>query len=216
VDGEELGVFEVMHTARAMRWLRTDPVPPELIRQILEAAVAAPNGGNRQTWGFIVVTDPTIKSDVQQYYAKAFETVSAMYSSSSPPPGMTDAQYHRQHRGVQHLTEHFHEAPVWIVACIDHGGKPNAATGASVYPAVQNILLAARALGLGATLTTRHTMYAAEVDAIFGLPEHVTALAIVPIGYPERGFSRVRRGPIEDVVYQDRWGEPYAKRAPMG
>jgi nitroreductase len=216
VESEELGVFEVMHTARAMRWLEPDPVPPELIRQILEAAVAAPNGGNRQTWGFIVVTDPAIKAGVQQYYAKAFEAVSQMYTSSPPPPGMTSAQYARQHKGVQHLTEHFHEAPVWIVACIDHGGRPNAATGASVYPAVQNILLAARALGLGATLTTRHTMYAAEVDAIFGLPEHVTALAIVPIGYPGRGFSRVRRGPIEDVVYQDRWGQPYGGHTPTG
>ena len=106
---------------------------------------------------------------------------------------MTGSQYERQLKGVEHLTEHFHEAPVWIVACIDHGGRPGPATGASMYPAVQNILLAARALGLGATLTTRHTMYAAEVDAILGLPENVTALAIVPIGYPDRGFSRVRR-----------------------
>jgi nitroreductase len=210
MDGEELDVFEVMHTARAMRWLRLDPVPPELIRKILEAAVAAPNGGNRQTWGFIVVTDAAIKTDVQQYYAKAFEVASQMYTSSPLPPGMTHAQYDRQHKGVQHLTEHFHEAPVWIVACIDHGGHPSPATGASLYPAVQNILLSARALGLGATLTTRHTVYAAEVDAILGLPENVTALAIVPIGYPDRGFSRVRRGPIEEVVYQDRWGEPYA------
>ncbi len=210
MDGEEHDVFEVMHTARAMRWLRPDPVPPELVRTILEAAVAAPNGGNRQTWGFIVVTDRAIKAEVQQYYARAFEAVSQMYTTSSPPPGMTTSQYHRQHKGVEHLTEHFHEAPVWIVACIDHGGRPSAATGASLYPAVQNILLAARALGLGATLTTRHTMYAAEVDAILRLPENITALAIVPIGYPDRGFSRVRRGPIEDVVFQDRWGEPYA------
>ncbi len=213
MDGDELGVFEAMHTARAMRWLRPDPVPPELVRTILEAAVAAPNGGNRQTWGFIVVTDPTVKQDIQQYYAKAFAAASQMYQSSPPPPGMTGSQYERQHKGVQHLTEHFHEAPVWIVACIDHGGRPGPATGASIYPAVQNILLAARALGLGATLTTRHTMYAAEVDAILGLPEHVTALAIVPIGYPDRGFSRVRRGPIEDVVYQDRWGAPYTDLA---
>ena len=144
MDGEKLDVFEVMHTARAMRWLRPEPVPPELIRTILEAAIAAPNGGNRQTWGFIVVTDPTIKSEVQQYYAKAFEFVSQMYASSPPPPGMTPAQYERQHKGVQHLTEHYHEAPLWIVACIDHGGHPSAATGASLYPAVQNILLAAR------------------------------------------------------------------------
>jgi nitroreductase len=208
VPDDPLGVFLAIHTARAMRHLAPDPVPPGLIRQILEAAVAAPNGGNRQNWGFIVVTDPTVKRDVQRYYAKAYEQVSQMYSSSAPPPGMTKTQYERQHDAVRHLTEHFHEAPVWIVACVDHGGRPNMTTGASIYPAVQNIVLAARALGLGATLTTRHTMYAAEVDAIFGLPDSVSALAIVPIGYPERPFSRVRRGPIEDVTYQDRWGQP--------
>ena len=106
MDTNEPGVFEVIHTARAMRWLRPDPVPPELIRTILEAAVAAPNGGNRQTWGFIVVTDPTIKREIQEYYAKAFATVSQMYQSSTPPPGMTASQYDRQHKGVEHLTEH--------------------------------------------------------------------------------------------------------------
>jgi nitroreductase len=207
---EELDVFEVMRTARAMRWLEPDPVPPEMVRRILEAALAAPNGGNRQNWGFIVVTDPGIKLSVQHYYAKAFEeVVSPTYASSTTPDGMTRAQYERQHESVRHLTEHFHEAPVWIVACIDHGGRPHMTVGASVYPAVQNMLLAARALGLGATLTTRHTMYATEVDAIFGLPDNVTALAIVPIGYPGRPFSRVRRGPIEHVTHHDQWGRPY-------
>jgi nitroreductase len=210
MEGDELGVFEAMHTARAMRWLRQDPVPPALIRTILEAAVAAPNGGNRQTWGFIVVTDPTVKRDIQQYYAKAFEVVSQMYQSSPPPPGMTGSQYERQHKGVEHLTEHFHEAPVWIVACIDHGGRPGPATGASIYPAVQNMLLAARALGLGATLTTRHLLYEKESEAALGLPPGVHSYAILPIGYPMGKFGPVGRAPLGDVVYQDRWGQPYA------
>ena len=82
-------------------------------------------------------------------------------------------------------------------------------TGASLYPAIQNVLLRARSLGLGATLTTRHTLYASEVDEILGLPTNVTALAIVPIGFPDRPFGEVRRGAWTDVAHEDRWGRHF-------
>jgi len=191
-----------------MRRLKPDPVPMELVRRLLEAAVTAPSGGNQQNWRFLVVLDPSVKKDVQHYYAKAFETVSKHYATSPPPPGMSDAQYKRQIANVTHLTEHFHEAPVWIVGCIEHGGQPTVMSAASIYPAMQNVLLAARALGLGATFTCRHLMYRAEVDEAFGLPANASAMAIIPIGYPEGSFGPVRRGPIDDVVYLDRWGQP--------
>ena len=94
--------------------------------------------------------------------------------------------------------------------CQDDGdGAPSRSSGASVYPAVQNMLLTARALGLGATLTTRHLRHEQEVEAILGLPPGVHSYAILPIGYPLGNFGPVRRGPLADVVYQDRWGEPY-------
>ena len=203
-------LFETMENCRAMRRLKPDPVPDELVAKILRAGISAPSGGNTQKWRFLVIKDRKIKEGVQVIYKRAFdEWIGPRYLTSEPPPGVTKEQYLRQHAAVSYLTDHFHEAPVWIVACLEDGANPNRSAGASIYPAVQNILLAARALGLGATLTTRHTMYAAEVDAILGLPENVTALAIVPIGYPDSGFSRVRRGPIEDVVYRDRWGAPY-------
>jgi nitroreductase len=108
------------------------------------------------------------------------------------------------------LTEHYHEAPVWIVACQDDGEEPpNRASGASIYPAVQNMLLAARALGLGTTLTTRHLLHEREVEAILGLPHGVHSYAILPIGYPMGNFGPVRRGPLTDIVFLDRWGERY-------
>ncbi|MDD9917250.1 MAG: nitroreductase family protein, partial [Rhodospirillaceae bacterium] len=101
-----------------------------------------------------------------------------------------------------------HEAPIWIVACIEHGDDtPNRMSGASIYPAVQNMLLAARALGLGATLTTRHMIYADESDEALGLPPGVRSYAILPIGYPMGNFGPVGRGDLGDFVYQDRWGE---------
>ena len=204
-------LFEIIHTTRAMRRLKPDPVPDELIRKILEAAVSAASGGNTQRWRFLVLKDQAIKQQVQEYYQKAYdEVVGPRYSTSEPPPGSSPGRYRRQHNAVQYLTEHYHEAPVWIVACLEVGeGTPSRSSGASIYPAVQNMLLAARALGLGATLTTRHLAYEKEVEAILGLPPGVHSYAIIPIGYPLGNFGPVGRGTLADVVYQDRWGEPY-------
>ena len=212
---DETDVFQVMHSTRAMRRLKPDPVPDDMIRRILEAGVAAASGGNRQQWRFLVVKDRSIKEQVQHYYNRAFEeVVKPRYRNSEPPVGVTKRQYLRQLDAVAYLTHHFHEAPVWIVACLDEGqDTPTRGSGASIYPAVQNMLLAARALGLGATLTSRHLRYEAEVEAILGLPASVHSYAILPIGYPMGRFGPVRRGPLSDVVYEDRWDRPFS---PLG
>ena len=115
-------LFEIMQTTRSMRRLKPDPVPDELIRKILEAGSCAANGGNTQRWRFLVVKDPKVKQAVQTWYKKAFdEVVGPRYATSAPPPGVTPERYKRQHAAVEYLTDHFHEAPVWIVACIDEG-----------------------------------------------------------------------------------------------
>ena len=215
--GDMPDLFEIIETMRAMRRLKPDPVPDELIAKILRAGVCAPNGGNSQRWRFLVVKDPAIKKKVQAYYKRALdEVIGPRYRTSAPPPGVTREQYDRQHAAVEYLTEHFHEAPVWIVACLEHsdGGvqgavAPARMAGASIYPAVQNMLLAARALGLGATLTTRHLLYEKESEAALGLPPGVHSYAIIPIGYPIGKFGPVGRGPLKDIVYLDRWGAAY-------
>jgi nitroreductase len=208
---EGTDLFEIISTTRAMRRLKPDPVPDALIRKILEAGVSAASGGNRQHWRFLVVKDRAIKEKVQHYYKRALdEVVGPRYRTSAPPPGVSRAQYDRQHDAVTYLTEHFHEAPVWIVACLEEGqGTPSRSSGASIYPAVQNMLLAARALGLGATLTTRHLQYEKEVEAALGLPPGIHSYAILPIGYPMGRFGPVRRAPLSDIVYLDRWGQSY-------
>jgi len=205
-------LFDIMQTTRSMRRLKPDRVPDELIRKILEAGACAANGGNTQRWRFLVVKDPKVKQAVQTWYKRAFdEVVGPRYAKSTPPPGVTAERYARQHSAVEYLTDHFHEAPVWIVACIDEGtAKPTRWSGASIYPAVQNMLLAARALGLGSTLTTRHLLYEKEAEAALGLPEGVHSYAILPIGYPMGRFGPVGRGKLADIVYQDAWGKPYA------
>jgi nitroreductase len=204
-------VLEIIHGTRAMRRLKPDPVPDALIAKILRAGTCAPNGGNTQRWRFLVVKDPAIKKAVQFWYQRAFdEVVGPRYLKSSPPPGVTREAYDRQHAAVEYLTHHFHEAPVWIVACLEEGTvAPTRWSGASIYPAVQNMLLTARALGLGSTLTTRHLLFEKETEAALGLPPGVHSYAILPIGYPMGKFGPVGRGPLRDIVYEDRWGQLY-------
>jgi len=132
---ETTDIFEVMGTMRAMRRLKPDPVPDELINKILQAAQWAPSGGNTQRWRFLVVKDPEIKKKVQVYYKRLYdEIVGPRYASSAPPPGSDPARYERQHAAVKYLTEHYHEAPVWIVACLDDGQNPDRTTGSIVSP----------------------------------------------------------------------------------
>ena len=203
-------LFEIIETTRAMRRLKPDPVPDELIAKILRAGSCAPNGGNTQKWRFLVIKDRKIKDAVAVWYKKAFdEWIGPRYRSSEPPPGVTKERYLRQVAAVEYLTDHYAEAPVWIVACLEDGPTPTRMAGSSIYPAVQNMVLATRALGLGTTLTTRHMLYEKEADAALGLPAGVHSYAILPIGYPMGKFGPVGRGPLKEIVYQDRWGEPY-------
>src|SRR6266481_6115679 len=134
-------LFEIIESTRAMRRLKPDPVPDELIAKILRAGSCAPNGGNTQKWRFLVIKDPKIKQAVQAWYKKAFdEVIGPRYLTSAPPPGVTKERYLRQHAAVEYLTDHFHEAPVWIVACLDTGTATlTRSSGASIYPAVQNM-----------------------------------------------------------------------------
>lgn len=210
----DVGLFAAIHSMRAMRRLKPDPVPDELIQQIIAAGLCAPSGGDVQHWRFIVVKDPTIKKEIQLCYKKALDQLLPRYRVAPPPPGKTEAQKNRMLDAVVYLTEHFHEAPVLIVGCLVGDmakaiGLPKM-SGASIYPAIQNMLLAARGLGLGATLTTRHLLFEQEVNDVLGLPANAETFAIIPVGYPQGKFGPVSRQPVEAVTFQDRWGVPYA------
>lgn len=213
IDLASENIFDVLYTTRAMRRLKPNPVPDELIVKVLGAGTRAANGANLQTWHFIVVKDAAIKKAVQVWYKKAFdEFVSPRYADNPTPAGTTDAKYQRQHLAVEYLTDHFHEAPVWIVACIKHNNPlipPDRKAGASIYPAVQNMLLAARALGLGASLTTRHLIFEEEAEKALELPPGMHSYAILPIGYPVGNFGPVGRGDLRKFVSLDRVGQPW-------
>src|SRR6201998_3684114 len=206
IDG---ALFEIIRTTRSMRRLKPDPVPNELIRKILEAGVCAPSGGNMQRWRFLVIRDAKTKDTVGALYKRAWdEQVAPRYRSDEPAPGTSRERFERMRAAAEYLANHIHEAPVWIVPCLE-GGGPNRTSGSSIYPAVQNMLLAARALGLGATLTTLYLQFEKEAEAALGLPRGVHSYALLPIGSPMDRFRPVRRAPLADVVYEDRWCQPY-------
>jgi nitroreductase len=209
MPAETHDLFDIMTTTRSMRRLKGDPVPDDLIRKILEAGVAAPSGGNMQRWRFLVVKDAAVKKTVGAYYKRAWdEVVAPRYGAGEPAPGTSPERFKRMLDAAQYLADHIHEAPVWIIPCMG-GGTGTRTSGSSVYPAVQNMLLAARALGLGATLTTLYLNFEKEVEAALGLPSDVHSYALLPIGYPMGRFGPVRRVPLAEVVFEDRWGRPY-------
>jgi len=202
-------LFEVMRSTRSMRRLRPDPVPDALIRRVLEAGTWAANGGNMQSWRFLVIREPAVKQAVAIYYRRAWnEIVGPRYRTGGPPRGTPPERFARMLAAAEYLAEHLHEAPVWVVPCLA-GATPTRTSGSSIYPAVQNILLAARALGLGATLTTLYLQFEKEAEAAMGLPPDVHSYALLPIGYPMGQFGPVRRSALEDVVYEDRWGRAF-------
>jgi len=202
-------LFKIIQTTRSMRRLKPDLVPEALIRKILEAGVCGPSGGNMQHWRFVVIQDATIKQTVGAYYKRAWdEVVAPRYRAGESPHGMGRDQFLRTIAAAEHLAAHIHEAPVWIVACLQ-GDAPTRTAGASIYPAVQNMLLAARALRLGATLTTLYLSFEKETEAAFGLPADWHSYAILPIGYPVGRFGPVSRVALSDVVFKDQWGQAY-------
>jgi nitroreductase len=202
-------LFEIIRTTRSMRRLKPDPVPAVLVQRLLEAAVCAPSGGNMQRWRFLLVQDPEIKRTVGAFYKRAWdEVVAPRYRSGEPAPGTSRERFVRMLDAAEYLAAHIHQAPVWIVPCLQ-SAAPTRTAGSSIYPAVQNILLAARALGLGATLTTLYLSFEKEAEAAFGMPADWHSYAIIPIGYPMGRFGPVRRVPLTEVVYQDRWGQAY-------
>jgi len=226
----EIGLFEAMYSARALRRFKPDPVPEEMLARILDAAIRAPSAGNAQNWAFVVVRDPERRRGLGVIYRKAADIVSAIYAARGRPPHMNEDEFRRLMSSGSYLWDHIAEAPVLLVACLRREVLPPASAlppavqarfedereyamrraGASIYPAVQNIVLACRALGLGTLITTNHMLYEDEVKALLELPDDVQTYALMPIGYPQGRFGPVKRRPLSEVVYLDRWTVPWS------
>lgn len=198
--------FEVIGTQRAMRRLKPDPVPEEYIKKVIWAATRAPSGGNRQGWRWLVITDPVSKKQVQEWYHEQWSKMTASgYGAGSNLPDDERLSNERVMKSATYLAEHLHEAPVLIFACA-LTGNGDITSGSSIYPAVQNLMLAARALGLGTALTTVHRVRQKEIRELFGIPESVETAALIPLGWPKGKFGSGLRKPVEDVTYWEKWG----------
>lgn len=194
-------LFEAMSTCRAMRRLRNDPVADADIRRLIEAANCAPSGRNLQRARWIVVRDAEQRRRIADINRRAsLEHATAERDAS-------EGARRRMWDAVLWQTEHMHEAPVIVVAvCImDDPEQDPGRYASSIWPGVQNLLLAARALELGATPTTYALAFRDELEAVLELPSHVRAQAVIPIGHPMGNFGPVTRRPVGAVMMPDRW-----------
>jgi len=199
-----MDIFEVINTQRAMRRLKPDPVPDELIWKLLDAAVRAPSGGNRQPWNFVVIRDADTKAKIAEYYLDSWNKSYGLIKQAA----MASPETAKTYASAEHLANHLAEVPVLIIAAVNLSAvAPASPAGASIYPAVQNLMLAARALGLGTTLTTLYRTHEAEVKQLLGIPEGVDTVALIPLGWPRGEFGPTSRIPAEKVVFWEKWGQ---------
>jgi nitroreductase len=226
----EIGLFEAIYSARSIRRFKPDPVPEELITAILDAAIRAPSGGNAQSWAFIVVRDPAKRRQLGAIYRKASDIAEAMYAARGRPAHMTERQFARFISSGKYLWDHMGEAPVLLIPCARRPSLPprealppgiaarrddevayaERIRGASIYPAIQNIILACRGFGLGTVITTNHIRCEDEVKALLGIPEAVSTFALMPIGWPIDKFGPLSRRPLAEVAHADRWGTAWS------
>ena len=192
-----MDVFEAIRTTRAMR--RLDPsrkVSDEDIRTIVEAATKAGSAGNRQPVRWLVVRDAEKRRQLGELYRECVEPL----LRNDDENAKTDPATARRLKSTWHLARHLGEAPVLVLACAP--GQVHAA----VFVGVQNLMLAARALGLGTTLTTSHRCNEEKVKALLGIPDDVNTFCLIPVGYPLGRWGEAQRQPVEELAYRDDWG----------
>ena len=215
-----LGLLEGLATTRAIRRYLSDPIPDEDLATILWHAGRAPSGSNRQMFRFVVLRDGPVATQAKTLLGECFRNG---WNSKRSGDGYTegsgaddDSPKARMARTMQHFVDHFEESPVVILACLVRYRQPTPTEGGSVYPAVQNLLLAARALGYGGVITGWHREVEDELRELLGIPDGVAIHATIPLGRPAGRHGPVRRRPLGQIVYEDRWEQqaPWAVDPP--
>jgi nitroreductase len=198
-------------TTRSIRRYRPDPIPSDDLATILWSASRAPSGSNRQPFRFLVLTDGERARRAKSILGQAFR---AGWSFKRTNDGFDGGSGHdpespkaRQARAMQEYVDSFEATPVVVLVCLERYRDPNPYEGASVYPACQNLLLAARALGYGGALTMWHLGVEKELREELSIPDHVALSACITLGRPRGSHGPVRRRPLRDITYLDRWGE---------
>jgi len=199
-------------TTRAIRRFRDEPIPEDDLAEILWHATRAPSGSNRQPFRFLVLRDGPSAVEARRLLGEGFRALWAQkrrqdgYDEGSGADAGTPKA--RMAATMQRFVDRFEETPVVVLACLRRYRAPDPTEGASVYPACQNLLLAARALGYGGVLTMWHQPVEARLRAVLGIPDDVAVSATIALGRPEGGHGPVRRRPVQELLYEDRWEAP--------
>lgn len=207
-----MDVYEALYTTRAMRRVRPDPIPVEVQARILDAAIRAPSGGNSQNWHFLLVDDAGLRSGLAPLYRDSIDqlwrTIYAerLAAAAEDPDHPDSVQLLKVQRSAQHLADHFAEVPLLLFAFVQHDP-----TGGSIYPAVWNAQLAARAEGIGSALTAvLGVFHPEETFELLGVPgdEGWIMACCVTFGYPTGRWGVAPRRPVHEVASRNRWGTP--------
>lgn len=197
-----MDVFEAMGTARAIRYLKPDPVDPEVVERLVWAATRASSPSNSQRWAFVVVTDADKKARIGGAVADAV-------AGAIKVPADADRSVRLMLQGARALAEGLATAPLLVLVCGTNdypaGNPDELMVWSACYPAAQNLIVAARALGLGATFTTFQRRAEHVVRATLGIPDEVRMAALIPIGWPDRPHGPVNRRPVEEVIHWEGW-----------
>jgi nitroreductase len=207
-----VGLLEGLTTTRSIRRYRDEPVPLDALRAMLFAASRAPSGSNRQPFRFIVLTDSAVARETKALIGSgARRAWTAKRAADGYDRGSgqdDDSPKSRMGRAMQVYVDDFERAPVLVLPCFVRYREPTPTEGASVYPACQNLLLAARALGYGGVLTLWHGLVETELRALLGIPDTAFVAATITLGRPAGSHGPVRRRPLSELVFADRWDEP--------
>ena len=211
VAPDVVGLLEGLTSTRAIRRYLNEPVPDDVLRDMLFAATRAPSGSNRQPFRFIVLTDSDVAQQAKKLIAVGAQKVwnhkraNDGYNEGSGTD--ENSPKSRMARTMQEYVDNFASVPVVVLACLVRYREPNPLEGASVYPACQNLLLAARALGYGGVITGFHGFVEQELRELLNIPEGTLIAASITLGKPAGNHGPVRRVPMGEVVYGDTWGE---------
>ncbi|MCY3558796.1 MAG: nitroreductase family protein [Chloroflexi bacterium] len=208
MSNQTTDIYEVMQTQRAIRRWTDEPVDRDTIERIIQAACWAPSGSNSQPWGFLVVTDDGIR---QRLATAIREMFSARFSGDMPnPDDIDDPTTRRMMRGAFNLFDNFAAAPVWIIPCLVRPESPAPSgllAGSSIYPSIQNLMLAARAEGLGTVLTTPQDGIMDQLRAELNIPDKALPVAMIPMGHPNASFGPVARKPLHEFLHWNGWND---------
>ena len=198
-----MDVIEAMDTCTAMRYFEDKPVPREALEKLIYAATRASNPGNSQGWEFLVIDDPAIKEPVGE---KVLAGMAPFFSAR--PPGRDDVE-ERMMLGAEHLARNFAKVPAWIVGMARKVYPPqdpqDSFMYSTIYPAAQNLIVAARSLGVGTCFTTFPGNAEPEIRSLCNVPEDLHMFVYIAVGYPERKFMSVRRKPVDEVLTWNRY-----------